>query len=280
MSRPFLQRSLLLLPVALLLGGGCSSDSPTGPPELRSVLVTDPAGMELDLLAPVDGGSSVASPLFPIRATFTQLLDGDKIEDILDGGGVQGKSDVATLTWKDAPAGAPKITAVTTYNPAGNVGAKMPKPTIFIRAMPGLPSGAKVELKLSRDKITGKGGKPFEGTDTHTVETEPFAATLNVEGMDEVTPEFKLQAVLTNAPGEMAAQKIKVTGGGMPVTLTVMADAADPRKLNLLPPGEKWTLGWTYVVTLGTDVVDLFGVKLAKELSVTFTVVLTPGGDA
>jgi hypothetical protein len=277
MVRPSLLRTPLILLGAIFLGAtGCGSNNDTGPPALREFIVMDSSGMEIDLLAPADGGRPAASPLFPFRASFTQLLDGDKIEDVLEGGAVEGRKDVATITWMGAPAGAPAITAITSYNPAGSVGATMPKPTVTIRGNPGLPSAAKLTVKLSRDKITGKKGAPFTGSDTHMVETEPFAVELSVTDDAEVTPALMLTAKFNNLPGNMLASKIKVTSGGMPVTVMATADAADLRTVAITPPGGMWMLGATYTVSLGAEVTDLFGVKLAEPVSATFKVVSMP----
>jgi hypothetical protein len=281
MVRPSLLRSplffLAFTGAVFWQGTGCSSNNDTGPPALREFLVMDPTGAEVDLLASTDGGAPVASPMFPFKASFTQLLDGDKIENVLEGGAVEGRTDVATITWMGALAGAPAITAVASYNPAGSVGATMPKPTITIRAMPGLPSGAKVQVKLSRDKITGKKGAPFTGQDTHVVDTEPFSVELNAMDGAEVAPTFMLTAHFSNLPGSMLASKIKVMGGGMPVAVTATADMADLQTVGISPPGGGWTVGWTYTVSLGAEVTDIFGVKLASPVSVTFTVSANPG---
>jgi hypothetical protein len=62
----------------------------------------------------------------------------------------------------------------------------------------------------------------------------------------------------------------------MPVAVTVVADMSDLTNFAISPPGGGWTVGWTYTVTLGTDVVDQFGVKLAEAASASFTVSQMP----
>jgi hypothetical protein len=281
MDQPKL-RPLFMVVVALAVGGpSCGSDEGgTAAPELRQVLIQVPNATDVDLLAPPDGGVGAVSPVAQIKLVFSQLLDGDKIEDVLDGGGFRGKTDVATLTWMGAPAGAPAITAVTTYNPAGAMGVSTPAPSVLVQPGPGLPSGAMVVLKLARDKLTSKKGTPFTGSDTHMIETEPFAATASFMAGDTLKPMSQINVSFTNVPADGAAAAITVTAGGTAIPLEVNADEMDHRVLVVRPKdGTGWKVGTGYTLAVAATTADLFGVKLPAALSVGFSVAEAGAAD-
>src|SRR5689334_21249321 len=137
MRAPFSGRVLFLF--GLVVGCG-SSAKDTGPPQLTKFLVQVPNEMDVDLLAPPDGGVPAVSGIAGFKVVFSQLLDGDRIETV-SGSMVTPKTDVASIVWVGAPAGAPAITAATSYDPSGAAGVNQPAPKILIAASPGLPSG-------------------------------------------------------------------------------------------------------------------------------------------
>jgi hypothetical protein len=254
-------------------GGGCGSDGGgTAAPALRQVLVQAPNVPDLDLLAPPDGGAGAVSPVAQIKLVFDQLLDGDKIEDVLDGGGFRGKTDVASLTWPGAPAGAPAITAVTTYNPAGATGVTMPAPSVLVQPEPGLPSGAMVVLKLARDKITSKKGTPYTGPDEQTIQTEPFSVSSSFMDGDTLAPMTQIHLSFSNVPAEASAGAITVTLAGVAVPVDVKADDMDRRILVVTPKDGVWKVGTGYSVAVASTAADLFGIKLPAALSLGFSV--------
>jgi hypothetical protein len=273
MRAPFSGRILLL--VALAAGCGSSSKD-VGPPQLTSFLVQLPGEADLDLLAPPDGGVSAVSGAASFKLVFNQLLDGDKIETVA-GTTVTPRTDVASIVWTGAPAGAPAITATTSYDPSGASGINQPAPKIFITARPGLPSGAQLLVKLDRSKVTGKQGAPFVGPDTQMLTTLPFAASASVMPGQVVAGDVQLQVTFTNVPAMTVAEHLQLTSGGMPVMVQVMPDGMDPRKIGVAPM--TWTPGATYTLTVDKDAADLFGVKLAEALTVTFSV-QDPNADA
>jgi hypothetical protein len=255
--------------IALALLAGCGSDASPPPPQLVSFLVQVPGEADLDLLAPPDGGVPAVSGVASFRAVFSQLLDGDKIEDA-SGPTLQPRTDVASIVWSGAPAGAPAITAATTYDPSGAAGIDQPRPKIFITASPGLPSGAQLQVKLDRSKVVGKKGAPFVGPDTQMVATQPFSASASVMAGQVVAGDVQLQVTFSNVPAMTAGQDIHLAAGGTPVATVVTPDPMDPRKLTVAPT--TWAPGASYTLTVDTDAADLFGVKLAEALSVTFSV--------
>jgi hypothetical protein len=266
MRAPFSGRILLL--VALAAGCGSSSKD-VGPPQLTSFLVQLPGEADLDLLAPPDGGVSAISGAASFKLVFNQLLDGDKIETV-SGTTVTPRTDVASVVWIGAPAGAPALTATTSYDPSGATGINQPAPKIFITVAPGLPSGAQLQVKLDRSKVTGKRGAPFVGPDTQMLTTLPFSASASVMPGQVVAGDVQLQVMFTNVPAMTVAEHIQLTSGGMPVMVQVMPDGMDPRKINVTPM--MWTPGASYTLTVDKDAADLFGAKVAEALSVTFTV--------
>jgi hypothetical protein len=255
--------------ISLAVLVGCGSDANPPPPELVSFLVQVPGETDLDLLAPPDGGVTAVSGIASFRAVFSQLLDGDKIEDAT-GPMLKPRTDVASIVWTGAPAGAPAITAATTYDPAGGAGINQPRPKIFITASPGLPSGAQLQVKLDRSKVVGKKGAPFVGPDTQMVATQPFSASASVMAGQVVPGDVQLQVTFTNVPAMNVGQHIQLTSGGMPVMAQVMPDAMDPRKVTVAPMA--WTPGASYTLTVDKDAADLFGVKVTEALLVTFSI--------
>jgi hypothetical protein len=233
--------------------------------------------MDLDLLAPPDGGVGAVLPTQPIKLVFNQLLDGDKIETVLDGGGVLGKTDVASLTWTGAPAGAPVIKAVTTYNPAGAVGVTIPAPSVLISPDPGLPSGAMLSLALVREKITSKKGTPLVGATAYTLQTAPFSVEANLTDGETVAPEFTISLTFSNVPAEAIGGAVTVTAGGAPVAIDVKPDDMNPLVKAVTPQGGAWPVGPVYVLTVGAAGADLFGVKLAAPVTLGFAVARASG---
>jgi hypothetical protein len=267
MRAPLSGRIFLL--VALV--AGCGDDAKnSGPPQLTKFLAVVPNEMDLDLLAPPDGGVPAVSGVASFKLVFNQLLDGDKIETVM-GGQVTPRTDVASIVWTNAPAGAPAITAATTYDPSGAASVTVPAPKLLIAPSPGLPSGATLQVKLDRTKVTGKNGAAFVGSDVQMVTTAPFAASASVEPDAVAAADLQLAVTFTNAPAMSAAQLITLTSGGTPVMLTVTPDGSDPRKLTLMPMSA-WVPGGSYTLTVAKDAADLFGVKLAEPLVVKFSI--------
>jgi hypothetical protein len=243
----------------IVAAGGCeSSRHVAGVPKLAHFLVQVPNETDLDLLAPSDGGVPAISGAASLRLIFDRLLAGDKIETV-SAAGPMARTDVVTATWVNAPAGAPPIVASTLYDPSGSLGVNIPGPKIMVSLAPGLPSGAQVSVKLDRTKITSKAGEPFEGPDVHTLNTQPFAASLSVP--PEGGPaNLMAQLTFTNVPAADVLPRIKVTGG----VVQVEADPSDPRRFNLLPMSG-WNPGHLYTVTVDKDAADRFGVKLGAD---------------
>jgi hypothetical protein len=269
---------VVVLAMLLAGGAGCSSDSGgTKAPELVKVLVQAAGAMDVDLLAPPDGGVGAVLPTQQIKLVFNQLLDGDKIETILDGGGVVGRTDVASLTWTGAPAGAPAIQAVTTYDPTGAVGVTIPAPSVVVHAEPGLPSGAMLSLALVRDKITSKKGTPFVGATSYMLQTAPFSVEVNSMDGETVAPEFTFSLTFSNVPAESIGGAVTVTAGGAPVAIDVKPDDMNPLVRVVTPQGGAWPVGPAYVLTVGAAGADLFGVKLAAPATLGFAVARATG---
>jgi len=267
--------------LAILLGGaGCSSDSGgTKAPELVQVLVKAAEGMDLDLLAPPDSGVGGVLPTTQFKLVFNQLLDGDKIETVLDGGGFMGLTDVASLTWTGAPAGATPITAVTSYDPTGALAVNVPGPSIVVHPDPGLPSGAMLSLALVRAKITSKKGTPFVGGTTFMLETAPFSVDANFKDGETIAPEFTVSITFSNVPADAIDGSVSVTSGGVPVAVDLKKDDANPLVRAVTPKDGPWPLRTGYVLTVGAAAADLFGVKLAAPATFAFAVArLTDGG--
>jgi hypothetical protein len=266
--RASLSGRILLL---VALAGGCGSDSKDpGPPQLVKFLAVVPSDMlEIDLLAPPDGGVPAIPGTASFTAVFNQLLDGNKIETAA-AGQVTPKTDVASIVWTNAPAGAPPIVASTTYDPSGAASVTVPAPKVIITPSPGLPSGAQLQVKLDRAKVTGKKGAAFVGSDVQMVSTQPFAASASVMPDGVAGADLQLAVTFTNVPAMTVAQHITLTSGGMALTVTATPDPADPRKIGLMPM--TWTPGQSYTLTVDKDAADLFGVKVAEPLVVKFSI--------
>jgi hypothetical protein len=256
--------------VALALGCGDDDGEKAGAPQLQQALAlaNDEA---TDLLVPPDGGIPPLSPLLKLKLVFDKLLDGDKIEHVDDAGMPMALTDVATIAWADKLVGAPEIVAATTYSPNGNAATK-PAPSIWISASPGLPSGAKLMLRLDRSKITDRSGQAFAGADMVPFETEPFSAALNVDETMPVASDFKIEVTFSNLPGADADKQIQVTAGGVAVAVTVSNDPTmNARLFTVAPATGGWVAGRSYTVTVGKQAKDLFGVALAETATATFS---------
>jgi len=261
--------------VVAVLAGGCGSDSKDpGPPQLTSYLVVVPGEMDLDLLAPPDGGVTAISGVATFKLVFNQLLDGAKVETVTPGKPAAPRKDVASIVWMNAPMGAQTLMAATSYDPSGATGVNMPAPKLFITPDMGLPSGATLQVKLDRTKVTGKKGAAFVGADIQMVTTQPFGATASVVDGDVVGADLQLGVTFTNAPAESVKSGTGVTlaAGATPVMITVMGDPTDPRKINLAPKEGGWSVGQSYTLTIGADVADLFNIKLGQAVVVKFTI--------
>lgn len=265
MRAPLSGRILLF---ALLAGCGSDAKDP-GPPNLTKFLVQVPGEMDLDLLAPPDGGVTAVSGAASFKAVFSQLLDGDKIETV-NGAMVTPKTDVASVVWVGAPAGAPAITASTSYDPSGAAGVTMPAPKILISVSPGLPSGATLQVKLDRTKVVGKKGAQFVGPDTQMLTTLPFAASPSVMADQVVGADTLVEVAFTNVPAMDVGMHIQLTSGGMAVMADVKPDGMDPRKVTVMPM--MWVPGQSYTLTVDKDAADLFGVKVTAPVAVSFTI--------
>jgi hypothetical protein len=266
MHAPNMVRIGLSLALATTLACGSDAKDP-GPPHLVKFQAQVPGELDVDLLAPPDGGVPAVPGVSTFRAVFDVLLDGDKIETVT-GNMVQPRTDVASITWVNAPAGAPAIVAQTTYDPSGASGITVPAPKVFITPSPGLPSGAQVQVKLDRTKITSKKGTPFVGSDTQLLTTAPFAVSANVMPDQVVPADTKLQLTFTNLPGNSLGGHLHLTADGKPLMIEFTADPMDRRKLNI---GAGLSAGQSYTLTVDKEVGDLFGVTLAEPLVVNFT---------
>jgi hypothetical protein len=261
--------------ISVLLALGCgSSAKDTAAPQLVSFLAQTPGAPDLDLLAPPDGGALAVSGVAQFKLVFDKLLDGDKIETV--GAGVTPRTDVVTISWTNAPAGAPAITANTLYDPSGASSITTPAPKILLSPSPGLPSGAQLVLKLDRAKITSKGNTPFLGPDTLTVTTEPFAVSTDLTPDQPAAADLVVHLSFTNAPGPGVADHIKVTAAGAPVAIESMPDTMDSR--NIVVSAKAWPQGQELLLTVDKDAADLFGVKLGQDLSVKFSIATGDGG--
>jgi hypothetical protein len=256
-------------------GAGCRTGGDTcedAPPRLLQWQAAT-GDTQVDLIAPPDGGVAALSPLAYFELDFAGLLDGAKIETVADK--VTPRTDVATITWKDAPAGAPPITAATSYNPGHPVGLQCGS-WVRITARPGLPSGAKLMVGVARDKITSKGGKAFQGMDSVTLETVPFAVAAKMPETP-VSPDFTVRLQFTNVAGDLK-DHVHVIADGVPIAVEVMVDMMDPRAAVVAPAGGLWPPGH-YMMTVDAETADLFGVKLAAGASTIALDVVVPGSD-
>jgi hypothetical protein len=261
--------------MSVLLALGCgSSAKDTGAPHLVSFLAQVPGAPDVDLVLPPDGGASAVSGVAQFKLVFDKLLDGDKIEAV--GTGVQPKTDVISITWTGAPAGAPAITANTLYDPSGAASITTPAPKILLSPSPGLPSGAQLVIKLDRTKITSKGNTPLAGEDTFNLATQPFAVSTDLMPGQVATPDLTVHLSFTNALDPMVASHIRVTAAGAPVAVDVMPDPMDSR--NRLVTAKAWPVGQALVLTVDKEAADLFGVKLPEDFSVMFSVQSGDGG--
>src|SRR5437667_236835 len=89
---------LAILCVGCSSGGNSTADD--GPPNLARWTALGSDGSEVDLLAPA---AMPISPVSRFKLVFDHLLDGDKIETV-DHDKVTPRTDVASITWMDAPA--------------------------------------------------------------------------------------------------------------------------------------------------------------------------------
>jgi hypothetical protein len=283
MERPGTAVSACLVLVAVLAAAGCNGESGAGTlaPELRKFIVQVPSGAAMDLMAPPAGGVEAVVATQEFKLVFNQLLDGDKIETVLPGGKVEGKTDVASIVWVGAPAGARAITARTTYNPAGALGVTQPGPSVLIAGVPGLPSGAKVAVTLVRAKITSKKGTAFVGPDTQMVDVAPFSVEANIKEGELVASEFVIKLTFNNTPADGVLGRVVVSATGIAVATEMKADETDPRVLVLTAKEGAWKAGGRYVLSVGLDATDLFGVALPVALSINFAVASpAPDGGA
>jgi hypothetical protein len=276
---------------ALLLLAGPLSCTPSfdvapGPPAILAFDVVDLNGSVVDV--DPDAGPVSIPPLAQFVARFDRLLDPTPLERVTDAG-IEGRANVASIEAPGAPG-----TAIS-YTPNGDARFFLllpPGPSVTVTAVPTLPSGSTVTVRLDRQSLRAKDGTSTAVlapgvADTLTIQTAPFSAEVELPPASAtdggaapgpiVDPDFVGVVAFNNLPEAAIADRVRVTardaaGGAVTVTPRIRPSDRDPTRL-LVDAGEAgWPAGATVTITVDGAAADLLGMKMASAVTATFRV--------
>jgi hypothetical protein len=288
--------------LALLVGGvlgaascSSSSDPPHGAPILTGVYLSA-AGASYTIWSPPGGSgpsqvTSVPALGSEVDFVFNRRLDGNRIEDTVNVGGVSTEQPKAmppiTVTGFDPQASTPPFVLDVLYNSAGVFGDGtsyvMAKPRV-----PGFPSATSLTFQIDRSNITSPYGEPLAMPDIVPVTTQPFSVEIRIPGVGDggagppvEAGSFQVPLHFSNVPGPTAQLLpfVHVRAGGDDLPVSLLADALDVALLRLVPAGglTAWPPGATIDVTVDPGLPDAFGVGLAASATASFAT--SPGAS-
>jgi hypothetical protein len=296
MTRVYGPAVLALLVGAVLGAASCSSssDPPRGAPVLTRVYLTA-AGARYTIWSSPDAPdpaqvATVPALGYEVDFVFNRRLDGNRIEDTVNDGGVSVEQPKAvppiTVAGFDPQAESPAFVLNVLYNSAGIFGDG----TSYVLAkprVPGFPSATALTFQIDRSNITSPYGEPLAMPDTVPITTQPFSVAIGVpsgadggSGPPVEAGNFQVPLHFSNLPAASARLlpfvHARVGGGDLPVSLLV--DAVDGSLLRMVPGGDlaAWPAGSTIDVTIDQGLPDAFGIGLAAATNATFATL--PGG--
>lgn len=252
--------------VALGLVGlvGCGTDPV--PPRVDVLSATGPDSMTS--MRTTEGTLRDVPPLSDLQIGFDRPLSVEKLGGT-ESGNVRFVSGLVELTWEDGPAGSQQIAVETIYSDVGPPFATSSKrPTISLTTVGRMPSGARLRLRLDRQRLFSEDGAPLAGPNELFVETAPFTVRLEKDALQLIDP---VLLVFSNRGAPDLTDHITVTMAGQ--RQEVVVRPANPRRnefMALMSPG--WPTPGRYDVTVDAGAADDLGVKLAAPATLSFDV--------
>jgi hypothetical protein len=206
------------LPVILIGVAGCSSSSPSAPhgsPVLLRVLWERSSGSSV-VWSNDDAAHqtpTVAGDATRAHFVFDRRLDGERIEETVDGAPVSRQPPAISVTWPDSDTvmSAPPFAVDAFYNSAPPRSAPFGPGTsdVFIRPHAiGLPSATTVSFVLDKTALTSVYGEPVDAPDEIAVAIEPLVvlSAVGSSGARSTVPAgFMLPVSFNNRPADPAA---------------------------------------------------------------------------
>jgi hypothetical protein len=254
--------------LALLVAAGCHSGSP---PRVDVLMASVPTSKE-PLLRSTDGTLRGVSPLTEIQIGFDRPLSHGKLGGSDTGTAPQIVDGLVQIVWENAPPGSREILVHTVYSDSaspftGNEG----RATISLFTAADLPSGARLRLRLDRERIFSQEGDPLEGPQDFFVETIPFSVRIaeNSQVITNITP---ATLVFSNRGAEDLPGHVTVAVAGAPLSVLVRDANPHRNEFIVLGPGGVWPQPGRYEVTVDAGAADDYGVKVPAPVSLSFEV--------
>jgi hypothetical protein len=223
-----------------------------------------------------------------IDFVFDRRLDGNRIEDFVDGVAVPKATPPISLTWPDSDTimSTPPFAADVRYNSLPVYGGETAVVLLRPRTV-GLPSATTVTLSLDRANLASAYGEPMEGPETIEISVAPLSVdtvpAVPADALVPVSTNHAFRLSFNNRPGPSAALApfTRVTSDGVPLPVTLAADGNDPTAVVISPAGCSggWPGGALVEVGFEAGLPDAFGIPTTSPLTAgNFLVAGTDGG--
>ncbi len=223
-----------------------------------------------------------ATPLnWAVRVTFSELLNADLAEDLVDsdGDGVMDTGTIASTKPVTLQCGGTDVAYDGYYDPAGNLYTYPPGPSLVVIATDFVATGtADCQLTVGGDKVQDKDGNSLAMADRgpynfgiatmQLIDNDPPDTA---EGVDPAT----VPLLAFNAPVNIAtvAGQVTLNDGTTDIAITPAINADDSTAVNLTPDAGMLAENTTYTVTVPANatIADIAGGALDNSADFTFT---------
>lgn len=239
------------------------------------------------IVCPDGSGSQMAAPdalpmNWAVRVTFSELLDADLAEELVDtdGDGVMDTGTIANTKPVTLQCGGTGVAYDGYYDPSGNLYTYPPGPSLVVIATDFIATGTSdCQLTLGDAKVKDKDGNAVDASlrgpykfGIATMKIADNSPADMEEGVDPTT----VPMVLFNAPVDVAtvAGQVTVNDGTTDIAITPMANAdGDPTAVDLVPDAGMLAENTTYTVTIPANatIADVAGGVLENGADFTFT---------
>jgi hypothetical protein len=252
----------------------CGSEQP-GPPRGSPVLleVHWVAGGK-DTVVYARNGDAAAPGSVPggvsrIDFVFDRRLDGNRVEDTVNGLPATKANPPITVSWPDSASvmSSPPFSADVLYNSVSAYGGE--SSYVFVRpATPGLPSGTTVTFHLDRTALANVYGEPMDGPEQIEVSIGPMAILRRVgstpDALEAFPPSYMFRVDFDNRPAASAllVPFARVTSGGAPLPFALAGDSRSPTSIYVSPGAclTGWPTAAVVDVSFEAGLPDAFGV--------------------
>jgi len=153
--------------------------------------------------------TSVPGAASKIDFVFDRRLDGNRIEDTINGRPATKPNPPITVSWPDSAnvMSDPPFSADVLYNSVSEYGGATSY--VFVRPIvPGFPSGTTVSFHLDRNALTSTYGEPMDGPEQIDVPIGPMTirrgTTSTTDALETVPPSYMFRVDFDNRPAASA----------------------------------------------------------------------------